>query len=613
MTKPSPSPVIQSRQKHAPWCQAPGSAGRPPPGVGLVVAANGEAASLWLIGLLPNAGSLRPLEQASQAAWFAAFGALTRALPLLWQPLQQLQRAIDTTRAYYLGGLRGEHDAETTHDPNSLSGGSLGLTAGLCLVSYALDLPLPADLLASAQLAADGTTAPVAGFAAKLKGVLACAPSVTRVLVHPHNVGGHNEAEDAEQILGSLPNGSRLALLKAASLADAIRAAWSEAQLQAALDQQLHDTSKRAALVDMLFQMAQGERRAALTWTPIANTAQRALDASPDAYEAHKLRFTFAVARRYMGHDSVLELPDRAWLDALPQPNRTLYLAHAAQNAAMCGSPDPREIERVAQEVLPARLEDHFEPHLKLRGALGRLLAHTGRLSEGLLLQQEVANAWLERRAYGDVSYPLCEWFRLAALPEAVTAQNLDLRVRLDQAPSSDELQGCAALLQTAERIYQAVLRWDPRAYTTYMDLYRCRAWLLQPSSWSTQLDEGWVVGRLQGLWDNRLLEDNVRWVAARLLVQALRRQGGADKHAQMLAQCQEQRKEAKTHADQHAEVQCALVSLDEALVGGVEGEVTGAVGQIRALVPGLVGLMERSSGQEGVELARWLARTFPR
>jgi hypothetical protein len=114
-------------------------------------------------------------------------------------------------------------------------------------------------------------------------------------------------------------------------------------------------------------------------------------------------------------------------------------------------------------------------------------------------------------------------------------------------------------------------------------------------------------------LWDNRLLEDNVRWVAARLLVQALRRQGGADKHAQMLAQCQEQRKEAKTHADQHAEVQCALVSLDEALVGGVEGEVTGAVGQIRALVPGLVGLMERSSGQEGVELARWLARTFPR
>ena len=64
-----------------------------------------------------------------------------------------------------------------------LDGPSFGLTFFLLLTSTVLDVPLPDEVVASAEIDDRGRIGPVDAIAEKIAGIIAIAPSVRRVLV----------------------------------------------------------------------------------------------------------------------------------------------------------------------------------------------------------------------------------------------------------------------------------------------------------------------------------------------------------------------------------------------------------------------------------------------
>lgn len=338
--------------------------------------------------------------------WQRAVGAAAASLPLLWRPLERLELMPPT--AFLIGAVQvGSRDRPHV----ALDGASAGLAFALSVSSRALNHPLPARFAAVAEVDARGRTAPVsdAGFVGKVGALAAWAPAVDTLLVHPANAPA---AEAAARAMGA-----EVSVVPVETVAGAIDAVWGDA-IAAEIEAQGRASETRAELVDAVFRLALMPHADVPAWRPVALAGARALEgwgAALQADERLRLRVATAIAARHahLPGQPFPTLPD-AMLLRQPLPLRLELVAHAVQACTDTGTPSIDEAMRLVERHLRVDTEATVG-HLKLLGALGRLQSVTGRTAAALDSARTAARGHFERCAYEQVSYPLCEWLRLAA------------------------------------------------------------------------------------------------------------------------------------------------------------------------------------------------------
>lgn len=369
-------------------------------GVAPLLTINEEAglASLWALG----AGET-PLTGDAARCLSRGAAALGRSLPALWMGLHDaLQRV--APRAGWLLSLQVGGEVIPRAESH-VEGESVGLSVALGLASRALDRPLPGDLVATATLDADGVTGPVGGLAMKLRLVAQGAPRLRRVLLHPSQI------EAGRAALEGLPAPPEL--LPVASLHEGLRQAFG-----AELAEELLASTppeRRASRIEALFHLALSDHGRAFAWEPVARTAELIQASGWPLQGAQRaaLEATAAIAQRHVTNRGAAPLPDPRWLSQLPAPRRVHLIAHLVQQSADSASPPPEEAEALAMRHLVRGL-DAFPPHLRLLGALARLVEVQGRREEAAGLQREALQGWLRLGEHGaDLAFPLAALYRL--------------------------------------------------------------------------------------------------------------------------------------------------------------------------------------------------------
>ncbi len=383
------------------WRPAPA----PVVGAVLVLAVDGLRGGAYAVGAAYEGRSVA-WAPGVRDTWQRAIGAAAASLPLLWRPLDRLEPLPPT--AFLIGAVQvGSRDRPHA----ALDGTSAGLAFALSVSSRALNHPLPARFAAVAEVDARGCTAPVsdAGFVGKLAALRAWAPAVDTLLVHPKN------APSAEAAVRAA--GADVSVVPVETVAGAIDAVWGDA-IAAEVEAQGRAPETRADLVDAVFRLALMPHAAVPAWRPVALAGARALEgwgAALPADELLRLRVATAIAARHahLPGQPFPTLPDAVLL-RLPLPLRLELVAHAVQACTDTGTPSTDEAMRLVERHLRVGTEATVG-HLKLLGALGRLQSVTGRTAEALDSARRAARGHFERCAYEQVSYPLCEWLRLAA------------------------------------------------------------------------------------------------------------------------------------------------------------------------------------------------------
>jgi hypothetical protein len=357
----------------------------------LLVAETGRAAAPLSPGT-PLAWS-----EGARGAWRAATQAAPGALPLLWARLE----AVAQPEIRVLTGA----DSVARVD-----GASLGLPFALLLVAAVSGLQVPADLAATGEILADGQVGPVQGFTGKIEKIQRDAPHVRRVLV---------PAADADLARARVsPSLGDLRVVGVATVREAVTEAFGGA-LAAAFDALGAAPAGRARTVEALLGLALDHHVDRACWPPIAAAARRArLDwANLDAAEARTLAFAESVALRHAPDGAFrppLAVPDEADLRRLPVDRRTKMRADLVQQSADLGVPTPAEALALAEGHWASGGEA-WPQQVQLTGAVGRLRAAQGQSEAGLALSLAAAQTWAERREPKELSYPLCEVYRLAA------------------------------------------------------------------------------------------------------------------------------------------------------------------------------------------------------
>lgn len=387
----------------------------------LVLAVNPTYAGLYLASSPPRGRGSVPLAARVDDVWRCAVAAAFAVLPLLWRPLRGLPR--HPPQVCYMGGLA---LAAAGRPPERLDGESAGLPLALLVTSRALDLAVRANVAATAAITAGGQLEAVDGYEAKLAVLREWAPGVDTLIV---------AAEHQEHVAALASRlHPELTIRGARTLAEALPIAFADGDdIDAVLANALLPAESTAAgrpdLVDGLFRLALMQHGIVPAWRPVAKAAGLALSRWQNelsADELHRLRVAAAIADRH-AHGNTHPFPPLSddLLDALPLPTRLALVAHAVQACTDRGTPAIDEAERLIETHARVDLDATVD-HLKLLGAHGRLQGVTGRPGEALATAQKAARGHFDRFAYDQVSYPLCEWLRLAAA--------LKLRASFDEA-----------------------------------------------------------------------------------------------------------------------------------------------------------------------------------
>lgn len=567
----------------APWCwPRAGSRSRellverlgpvPPLGIGVApgISVRGQTISLWH---LQSASTARPVPpgfahvpfgREAQASWHAAALALPRSLPVLWRSVHDAARDLPVATF-----LRSHLEAAGFEERDRvLDGPSFGLTFFLLLASVVLEEPMPEDTAASAALDERGRLHPVDALDRKIAGLVAMAPSIRRIVVA---AAQHDEARAAA--------GDHVEVIGAASAAEALERVYGP-RLADHLITRGTDPERRAELVDSFFRLALVGRGAAVDWSPVERGAALALEAwELDEDQRYRLAFARAVAARHERNAGELPLPGdphaEAWLARQPAPLRLALLTHLVQQSADSGTPPPAETEALARRALPGDIHEALVPHLKLRGALARLQAVTGREAEALAAQRQLAEALAAVFAEHEVSFPLAEWFRLAGVLGDGDA--------FDAACEFARRVATSGNLQPAGKPYVALAEGRSRV-------------LLSRADAST-------VSALQALSGDLGIPAHVRWSARRWLAAAVRRVQGEEAgrralHA-LLADARTQA-ESSTPAARYA----VLAELDAAIHAADLHRAQTLCARLHELDPGPVGHLLRVS-PDPVRIAR--------
>jgi hypothetical protein len=388
------------------------------PGEVLLLADIETHSSVWLLrrraGNRSAAGYCYEFGQAADDAWRAAVSLLPRSMPVLWRPSSGLD--LNARQALRLG-VKAKSDWHPAVD-DQIDGRSFGLSFLLALGSEALDIPLPVNVVASAELEANGRLLPVASLESKLEAVAEIAPKVTLVLV------AKDQPPISDTFCIRFPH---LHVLRVNTAQDAILTVFGDAPAEWI---RAHaDAHSRDLFVASLLRSALEVDYTTTDWSPFNRAAEFALQEwdGLSFSERETLRFVAAVFLRRHGSGAPrdpLGTPRDTWLEEFPEPTRLAIIRKLVLQSAMTGDPVPAEIEAVARGRL-ARIGDStnaHRSHLRLQAALGRLLAVTGRPNEGLELQEKVVAAFFARFRYEDASEALTECFQLAAGLEDVSA-----------------------------------------------------------------------------------------------------------------------------------------------------------------------------------------------
>jgi hypothetical protein len=335
----------------------------------------GEFADIWCLRLshswLPGERLLRrPIDGVD--SWNAVRTALPQALPLSWRPFDAVPLRPPEPR--WLTGT-----SRTL--PAALRGNSYSLAFAISQASLLLAEPPAPEVCATAAVCPDGTLEGVHGLELKVQLLLHKAPGLRTLLVSAGQVDsatrfanrlwadalatGTHAGHLPLQVKGCSTVGEALAL----AIPDAVTH-W----------QQRSPSERRGQAID-LFRLAISPSNASSAWAPVRRAAELALEAWPDLTEPEHARLSFAraIAARHDGETLPLDAPAASLFSALPQPLRVDHVSHVVQHAADTGAPDPASCEKLARNQLPSDLSDAFPSHLRLMGALGRLLANLGR------------------------------------------------------------------------------------------------------------------------------------------------------------------------------------------------------------------------------------------
>lgn len=443
-----------SEPAHARACTATGLEAAPPlrPGEALLLTERGGAGSLWALRLgAGREGTCSEVALDAQDVWRRAADLLSSALPLLWRSPRPSDPRVQSDALRPLSSapprLRRAHSPVAAHAGASsghayesvVTGDSLGLAILLAQASLVLGLPLPDDLAASATIGPYGELGPVGGLEVKLRVLVRLAPRVRRVVVaatqHAEAAGllARIMAEESNAAHSGEDSTPRV-VVPCQTVREAVRLALPDDAIDAAWSAAGDDPDQRAEHVERLLQLALADRSECPDWRPVERAAALAAEVWRHAapHEAWTLGFVAAIAARHVGRatDRPITLPSEAELRTIPQPRRARVLAHLVQQSADTGTPHPEDVERLAFRQL-VRGPDAFPDHLRLAGALGRLAATRGRFDVALALQLEAADGWLARpELHHEVSYPLSEAYRLAAVLESVDALGAADRLR---------------------------------------------------------------------------------------------------------------------------------------------------------------------------------------
>lgn len=408
-------------------------AARPPasePGAVLVLAVGATEDSIWLAAPGDGRSVGAGLGPESVEAWRNAVAAVPRSLPLLWEGPAGLAARLPHVRRLWCQPRPGQVES----DGELLDGASVGLAFAICAASSVLRISAPVDLVASAACGPDGRLAPVEEIERKVRFAIGWIPRLRRVLVHPSNAAAAREAA-----------ARAVQVVEVSSAAEAFREVFGK-RLSDRLAELGSNDEERRAMVRRFFDMTVcGRGDEVLEWHGLRMAARRARELwTLGDDERRMLVYAEAVAARHDVNEGALDLPEERWMKTLPAPKRLQVIANLLQQSADSSQPAPERVEPYAREqlaathpgfaaalgtgtpggriaavdtnALRAALFETSAAHARVIGALGRLLAVTGRPRDALALEQESARALFEMSEYESTSRPLCEWYRLAGV-----------------------------------------------------------------------------------------------------------------------------------------------------------------------------------------------------
>jgi hypothetical protein len=538
----------------------------------ITVDATFSAASLWVLRLGSHGDEDLvgvSFEADSLQAWEDAATALPRSLPFLWRPVQEARDARHL--ACHLVTMQ-LGDRSVGH-PTELRGKSFGLGFVLAMASWILGVPVPDDLIATGTVDADGRVGPVEGIREKITVIEQHAPRIRRVLVPAYQA---HEAQAATT--------GGLQIVPVDKAARAVELVFGDALL-GFLRRSGADPEARQELVDSFFRLVILGRSAAIDWKPVERGASVALEAWSrlDAMALWKLRFAQAVAARHESNRGEIPLPDDGVLRALPAPVRVLVVVHLLQQCADTGRPSVEVAETLARDQL-VLTNEAFAPQLKLWGARARLMAVTGRPEEALRLQEELAQAFLDRLEYEEVSYQLSEWYRLGGALEDQEA------------------------FGRAREVHERVVRLGGLGFTgsRYVDLALARARVCLGVTEGPEPEQ-----TLRSLNTDLRIPAHVRWSATRWLARLLDEAGEAESRLSVMSPLVTAADPSRGN-DLNVRANLVLVDLDFALARGSEQEAGRATELLKEIDPGPVGHLLTAAHRLGKGGPAYLARFYP-
>lgn len=568
-----------------PWCwpdpenvrafdlavRATGCSSPPPPRVATTigVTVDGACGFVWMIdgSSESSATTHAELGDTSRHSWSSAALALPQSVPLLWTSVSSAHS--HEPRLVRLGAFLGSPGVEPTCQV--VRGPSFGLAFLLVLASRVFNFPLPGDVVATAAIGQDGSVDGVEGLLTKINAIAGLLPHARRLLV------ASSQEEDGRKLADG-----RLEVVGVRNASHALEIVFQE-QLASLLLQEGTNIKRRQELAEWFFRFCLSGRSELVDWSPVSAAAAQALswpDLSPD--QRFMLGFARGVAERHERNAGTIPTPSVDWLLARPAPLRTQLVAHLVQHVADVGQPSWDEVEPLVGLVKARNVRDAQPMQLRVEGSVARLWAITGRALDAMQRQEELAIIYLESLLYGEVSFPLAEWFRLAGV-----LGSRDSFARAEQMRLAVDGLGGFGL---SGSVYVALSR--ARAVCR-LDLPDC----------------GNALEDLLQIAQGRSVPQHIKWAAARCVLRAEmlsdhERARCAVRDALIFAAGQPDPR--RRHA---ATVNLALVELDVAIASERVSDCATAIDRISEVEPGILNHLR---GAAAGDLARYVALHYP-
>ena len=541
------------------------------PGQALLVTTGESMTSLWCLdlgGIDPaNVESGREFVQKAREAWNRCVDALPRSIFALWSSMDSMRGL--PLRAFFLDARADRQIEQFSGALGVLDGPSFGLSFALAMASRMLGVVVPESVAATGAVDALGRVSEVGQIARKVRAIQELAPRVRTLFVASDDL---KEAQAA--------NAGRLDIQPVDTLYQLLVKVFGEGTLERDFAGTT-DPMRRKTVVEALFRLALGDRRAVVDWSPV----ERAAVSAVTHWDLHGfLRFqaetAAAIAARHERNGGIMPPFLSEWQARLPVSVRLDLVAQHVQQAADTGTPGLRAAEELVTANL-ARGKDAFPGHLRILGSWSRLLWVTGRPADALERAREAVEGWLECMQAAQADRPLCVWMRLAGA------------------------LGDVASMAAAEKALDAINRDLGTRQESTNEFVRL-AWAIARFQLDGPIDS--VLEAFAGLSPEGGRPNHVSCSAMRWLALAHHRRGSGDLAAEMLARLDQPLIDDESLA-RSARINRLLVDLELCPDQSRDGE---HIRELKDLEPGVVGHLLRSAVSTGKEPGPYIVRFYP-